>query len=149
MTKITKRFVEALEPSMRDIVKWDDELRGFGVRVKSSGVRSYLVQYRNQYGRSKRYTIGQHGRITAEAARTEAMRLLSDVALGNDPALVRHDLREAPTLHEFVDRYITEWASTRKKPGTLETDRINLRTHIIPALGNLPVADIASIEDGV
>ena len=72
MPKITKRFVEAIKPDKRDLFVWDTEVRGFGVRVKPSGVRSYLVQYRNRYGRSRRLTIGQHGRLTAEQARRQA-----------------------------------------------------------------------------
>ena len=62
MPKVTKRLVEGIKPANRDVLQWDSELRGFGVRVKSSGVRSYLVQYRNQHGRSRRLTIGTHGR---------------------------------------------------------------------------------------
>ena len=35
---------------------------GFGLQIKSAGVRSYIVQYRNRHsGASKRMTIGQHG----------------------------------------------------------------------------------------
>lgn len=64
MPKITKSVVEATRPTDSDVVLWDSELRGFGVRVKPSGVRSYLVQYRNAHGRSRRVTVGMHGRLT-------------------------------------------------------------------------------------
>ena len=55
MVKITKRVVEAEETREKDYVIWDDELPGFGLRVFSSGKRSYVIQYRIR-GRSRRYT---------------------------------------------------------------------------------------------
>ena len=73
MTKLTKRFVEAVEPQSKGHVVWDDELPGFGLRVYPSGKRSYIVQYRSR-GRSRRYTIGLHGIWTPETARREAFR---------------------------------------------------------------------------
>lgn len=45
MTKLTKRFVEAVEPQRKGHVVWDGELPGFGLRVYPSGKRSYIVQY--------------------------------------------------------------------------------------------------------
>ncbi|GEC58367.1 hypothetical protein ABIF38_002591 [Bradyrhizobium japonicum] len=42
MVKITKRVVEAAEAQEKDYLIWDDELPGFGLRVFSSGKRSYL-----------------------------------------------------------------------------------------------------------
>ncbi|MBS0278444.1 MAG: DUF4102 domain-containing protein [Proteobacteria bacterium] len=55
MTKLLKRTVDALSPeATRDVFAWDGELRGFGVRVKPSGVKSYLIQYRNSEGRTRR-----------------------------------------------------------------------------------------------
>jgi integrase len=146
MPKITKRSVESIPITDRDVLRWDTELRGFGVRVKPSGIRSYLVQYRNQHGRSRRLTIGTHGRLTAEEARAEARKLLADVARGCDPAEDRKALRTALTMVEFSERYMTEYAEGKKKPGTLETDRINLRCHILPALGNLPVASVTKSD---
>src|SRR5262245_19554967 len=142
MPKITKRTVEAAQPQNSDVFLWDQELRGFGVRVKPSGVRSYIVQYRNVHGRSRRLTVGTHGRLTAEEARSEARQLLSKVARGADPAGEKKSLRDAPTLADFAKRYMSEHATGRKKAGTLVTDQINLRCHILPALGNLPLVSI-------
>lgn len=60
--KLSKMVVERIEAADRDVVVWDAALPGFGVWVKPSGVRSYIIQYRNRKtGASKRLTIGQHG----------------------------------------------------------------------------------------
>lgn len=69
MPKITKRTVDALKANEKDLIIWDDDLPGFGIRVKPSGVKSYILQYRNDAGRSKRATLGRHGVLTAEMAR--------------------------------------------------------------------------------
>jgi len=43
--KITKRFVDGLKAT-GDVVHWDDDLTGFGVRVRSGGGKSYIFLYR-------------------------------------------------------------------------------------------------------
>ena len=146
MAKITKKRVESIKPSDRDVLEWDDELRGFGVRIKPSGVRSYIIQYRNRFGRSRRLTIGTHGRLTAVEARKEARLLLSEVDRGGDPAADRVNARHALKFAEFAERYMTDYVPGKKKPSTLETDRINLQRHILPALGTLPVAAITRAD---
>lgn len=67
MKKVTVRAVDALKPKKdRDVFLWDGELRGFGVRVKPSGLKSYLVQYRNADGATRRLVLGHHGVMTAK-----------------------------------------------------------------------------------
>ncbi|MBV8505308.1 MAG: DUF4102 domain-containing protein, partial [Alphaproteobacteria bacterium] len=46
--KLSKTLVERIKAADQDVVVWDDTLPGFGVRVKPSGVRSYIIQYRNR-----------------------------------------------------------------------------------------------------
>ena len=43
--KLTKRAIDGLKPdaSGRDVFVWDDELKGFGVRMKPSGAAAYLI----------------------------------------------------------------------------------------------------------
>src|SRR5258707_436292 len=61
MAKIVKRIVDALgaHPD-HDVFAWDTELGGFGVRVKPSGVKTFLIQYRNTEGRTRRLVLGRY-----------------------------------------------------------------------------------------
>ena len=73
LMKLTKRNVDTIKPrAHRDVYVWDDEIAGFGLRVKPSGVRSFMVQYRNSRGNSRRHTLGKLGVLTADEARKMA-----------------------------------------------------------------------------
>src|SRR6056297_2036235 len=53
--KLTKAFVDRARVDVGEDVFWDSDLRGFGLRVKASGSKSYIVQYRDRRsGRSRR-----------------------------------------------------------------------------------------------
>jgi hypothetical protein len=44
--KITKRVVDALKSGGSEFTLWDNTLTGFGVRVRATGAKSYVVVYR-------------------------------------------------------------------------------------------------------
>ena len=93
---ISKRSVDAAKPDARDSYLWDDELSGFGLKVTPAGRKVYLVQYRlgGRRGRVRRVTIGVHGRITPEQARTEAAMLGLKIPVWRNGEIVYVDVKE-------------------------------------------------------
>jgi integrase len=153
MTKLSKRIVDAAEAREKDYVIWDDELPGFGLRVFASGKRSYLIQYRSA-GRSRRYTIGQHGVWTPELARKEAKIQLGRVAQGDNPAEERQLDHNAMTVKELCDLYFTDLKAglilgkggRPKKASTIVTDTGRINRHIVPLIGTRRVKDLVKAD---
>ena len=146
MPKLTQAFVGRLKSAERDEVIWDDDLPGYGIRSKPSGVRSYLIQYRNAEGRSRRYTLGRYGVLTPDEGRRKARRLLAAVAEGQDPASQASETRSAPSIAELADRYISDHALAHKKASSIASDRRMIEAHIKPKLGKVKVAGLSRAE---
>ncbi|MFZ1414319.1 MAG: integrase family protein [Defluviicoccus sp.] len=157
MPKISKTVVDALEPAASgDVFLWDAELKGFGVRVKESGAKSYVLSYRNRHGQRRRLTIGRHGELTTAQARDRAAQLLAQIRFGADPAEARQEERQALTVADLIDAYLADGPAARpdKKASSWRTDRSNLQRHARPLLGNkraraLVKADIERWHRGV
>ena len=85
MERLTKKAIDqAATDKVRDIL-WDGAQPGFGPRVTKNGTRSFITQYRNKYGRSRRYTVGRYGPLPLDQAPRRAQQLLSEVHQGRDP----------------------------------------------------------------
>lgn len=147
--KITKRTVDAAETQSVTYLVRDSELKGFVLVVTPGGAKSYAIDYRTGSGRGapkRRLTIGKHGSPwTPEAARSEARRLLAEVAAGRDPAATRQEERNALTFGGLVDLYLAEGAS-HKKASTLKADRGRIEHHLRPVLGKLRADHIGRAE---
>jgi integrase len=152
MAKLTKRTVDATDKAAHDVFVWDDELPGFGLRVKPSGAKSFIIQYRNANGRSRRLTVGRYGVLTVEEGRRQAKIALADVVKGADPAETRRLERGAITIETLCRDYLAKAEKglilTRrgeaKRATTLYTDQGRIERHIIPLLGRRTVKDITA-----
>ena len=135
--RITKLAVDRLKPgeTLRDA-----ELKGFGAR-RQIGAPIYFLQKRVN-GRIRWMTIGPHGAPwTAETARREALKLLGQIAGGADPA-ARHSMPTIkPTVNALAPSFMAEHGP-KLKPLTIEKYNSVLTKHILPILGDMPVADL-------
>ena len=153
MTRLTKRIVDAAEARDADYILWDDDLPGFGLRVFSSGRKSYLVQYR-ALGRTRRYTIGLHGVWTPETARQEAKVQQGRIAAGDNPSEERRLDHKSITIKELCKLYVADLEAglilgkggRPKKASTILTDIGRIERHIIPLLGVRRVKDLTKAE---
>ncbi len=150
--RITKRTVDALQANGSEFTMWDDTVPGFGVRVRPSGAKSYVVIYRAGAGRGapvRRYTIAAVGKITPERARARAKIILGAVAHGHDPANQKTAERVTPTVAEVADCFMADHVRAKRKAGTVEFYRDILDRIVKPSVGttkadkltNLPCSD--------
>jgi integrase len=146
--RIGLRQIRALKPGK---TIWDPALPGFGVRRQKGDAISYVLFYRTQEGRQRWYTLGRHGAPwTPETAREEAKRLLGQVAHKADPAADKRAKRNAKTIAELCDAYLSDAKAgrlltrrkTAKKASTLEIDNGRIERHIKPLLGRRAVAAV-------
>lgn len=144
--RITKRAVDQLQPSDREVYIWDADVRGFGVRCYPSGKKMYVLKTR--HGRTQRLiTLGQHGSPhTPESARKAALHFLALRAKGEDPAAERDKRKAAKSIKELGTRFLEEYVPAHCKESTAyEYDRA-VKLFINPALGSLSIADVTPAD---
>lgn len=136
--KLTPSFVlkAAAEPGKDRSIYWDTGMEGFGLMVLASGRRSYVVQYRNAAGRSRRMTLKSVLKLAP--ARKEAMSFLSAAAKGADPLAERRKMATEPanTLKAIGDSYL---ARATKGLRSVSQRRDHLTRLIYPTLGKLQI----------
>ena len=142
MAKLTKRLIDNTTAHDQEIIVWDDSLPGFGLRAKPTGVKTFIIQYRNDSGRSRRLSLGQSGKLTLDEARKEAIRLMGQVTLGKDPAEERRRMLKSETVAQLADLYMNQHCKGRCKPRTIEAHEWLLKRLIKPRLGSRKVLDL-------
>lgn len=112
----TKAAQLKLPPSKVDVIFFDDDLAGFGIRLRAAGGalrRTWIAQYR-AHGRTRRMRIGSAEKVSAEEARKAARKILAKVELGGDPQgeKVSTRLKAARTLRSVADDYLNAKVGT-------------------------------------
>ena len=158
MPKITKTLVDRTRPEDKDRFVWDDEIKGFGLKVHPTGVKSYVFQYRTPEGRSRRLTLGKHNHtLTTEQARTKAKKARRAVEDGKDPLGEKQATRNALTVSDVLADYLDSKKFADKAESTRKIDQGRIKRHLQPTLGRkfvntLTAEDVrgafASIRDG-
>ena len=141
MARITKRTVDALVGQERERVVWDDDLKGFGVRVHPTGRKVYIVKTRWR-GRAVKVTIGPHGAVTPAEARARAAEIVSDARAGKDPAAGSRKDAKAPTMRDLGRRFLDEYVPAHCKPSTAAEYRRSVELFVNLRIGRRRVPDV-------
>ena len=130
--KITERAItrmEAPDPSGKQTLHWNSDLRGFAVLCSGkSNAKTFIVQRDLPDGRARRVTIGAVNEISLEEARTRAADTLDALRRGVDPKFkappeltvqaaldnflqLKKGLRAstAASYRRAVERYLASW----------------------------------------
>ena len=145
--RISKRTVDKLQPgqSIADL-----DVRGFTARCLPSGAISYDLRYRTATGDRRRLSLGLHGAVTPDQARSIAERRLDDLAKDIDPASERQRQRTT-TVNAVLDNYVDRMMGTKRTaPAQISAfDRL-----VRPYMGERTIydlrrADIAGLLDSI
>lgn len=131
MPKITKTLIDNLTaPEKGDICVWDSELQGFGVRIQSSGRKTYIVRYRTKDAAKtqRKLTLCRASDTTPDKARALARDVFMQVAAGEDPAGERSAKRDksAVTLEAMFEARVAFMRSKGRAMAT-EVERVLLK----------------------
>src|SRR5262245_52553967 len=90
--KLTVRTTDALRlaPGERDKIWFDDDIAGWGLRIRDGGKRVWVFQYAIG-SRTRRLTFGTYPAMSAPTAREQAEQLHAQTKLGRDPAQEKGD----------------------------------------------------------
>jgi integrase len=102
MPEITDHFTGDIKSPLKgQIIYRDDALTGFGLRVTPS-FKSYIAECKVN-GTARRVTLGRHGSISADEARTQAAKLIHKMSAKRLPS---KRSTQAPTLKELLALYL-------------------------------------------
>jgi integrase len=143
--KLSKRAIDALPcPADRDTIWWDEDIKGFGLKITPAGRRTFLVQYRPAGDRRnpRKYTIGEYESVTPHQARVEAQRVLAERAAGRDPQTEKQESKRRlktdqvdSLVAEFISRHVAQNRTAR------ETTRI-LHHDVLPHWGTWTIHEV-------
>src|SRR5262249_41958625 len=131
--RITARNAKTVPaPTTGQTIYFDNEVKGFGVRVTAGGSRSYIVEVRRG-SRSQRITIGKVAEIALAETRSVAVEMKSAGLRRSG----RYRARFADAWGRYgVDRCGVLAASTWRRVDS------RVRTHVLPIIGCLKLADL-------
>ena len=144
MSRLTKRRIDSFQTDRPEAYLWDSDVKGFGVRFRSGGSKTFIVKYR--MGSSvRRHTLGPVGSPhTVEEAREVAIELLRTVKGGEDPMKAKRTYNAAITIDQLIEAYLHEGRISKpdKRESSWRTDASVLHRHVSPLLGHRLARDI-------
>src|SRR5271163_4702392 len=82
--KFTDRSIQSLKPQAKRYITWEDNGKGFGIRVSPKGRKSFIYMYRFQ-GLARMMTLGDYPKMQLSEANLAHSQAADDLKHGKDP----------------------------------------------------------------
>jgi hypothetical protein len=123
-------------------IVFDDDIKGFGLRLREGGSRTWIYQYRIG-SKQRRMVLGSAKSVPHSVARENAGRLEARAKLGGNPAMDKETARRSAdeTFGVLVEQYLAGRQS-KWRPNTEREVRRHL-TKYAKSLHRLPIAAVS------
>jgi hypothetical protein len=124
--KLTQKTVAALAlpDGKAETIVFDQDLPGFGLRIRRGGTRTWIYQFKigDQH---RRVTLGSAAALTPTRARETAAELHAKVRLGRDPAgeKIEDRVRAAETMDAILPAYLARQRGHLRPRSYVECER--------------------------
>ena len=130
---LTELAIRKAKPADKRYDIFDASVRGLGLRVATSGTKSWFIMRRFK-GRMLRSTFGRYPDMTLAQARQKAPEVLVDMADGSPQGQ-----RKADPFKVVLEEWFKK---DQEKNKSFQQVRIAMYRHALPALGNMPLGSI-------
>jgi integrase len=144
---MTDRFVRTIKPGLQAIEWFDEDTRGLSLKVNPGGSVTWYFNYtRRSDGVRRRIQVGKLAALSLKDARLRARKAAGLVADGGDPAGDRRAEREALSVADLAEQYLTEYAEREKRTG--RRDRQAIDKDVLPIIGRMKAAAVTRRDIG-
>ena len=130
---LTELAIRKAKPTGKRYDLFDASVRGLGLRVATSGTKSWFMMRRFN-GRMLRTTFGRYPELPLAIARLKAPGVLADMANGQTAGQRKTDL-----FRVILDEWLKKDQAQNK---SVHQVRVAMYKHALPAFGSMPVASI-------
>lgn len=121
--RLNQRIVDRALPEDKEYTI-NSDLPGFGLRIRPTGQKRYVMVYKARKGRFRRYTIGDAASMKFDEAYNRALELRGRIRDGEDPQNDRRQQQDF-TLNAFFLCYVTDYVRSSLSPAwAKETERL-------------------------
>jgi len=142
--RLTAKNIANLElpPGKTDHIHWDDDVPGFGLRMRAGGSRSYVFQFKIGT-QQRRMALGTVTALDIGQARETAKDLYAKVRLGQDPAGAKAQARTmAAETFGAISRRFLDYQGRHLRPRSF----IELQRHLLKYAAPLHPLHLTKIE---
>jgi integrase len=116
----------------RKLDLFDTQTKGLLLEVRERG-RTYYLRYQSDRGVTRQMRLADARDVSLSQARQLADRARNQIAMGEDPAEAKDQLRKVPTFAEFIEHDFLPHIRSYKRSWACDVSLLN--NHLLPVLG--------------